>query len=410
MAGKKRDKIKSKDLKGFKYFKVLSGMLEELHEAACRRDRAGNRILHMDQYMSLLLLYMFNPLCTSLRALQEASKLKKVQRVLKVSRASLGSLSEAARVFDSELLVGVLGDLVERLQPVGHNAKFSDFDQIITLVDGSWLRAVPKMTWALFRRDDQHRSVKAHVHFELLKGVPVAAEITAANTSERAVLASRLEHNRLYVLDRGYAKYDLLQAIVNAESSFVCRLADNAVFEVVEERELDRDALAAGVVRDAVVHLGCKSRREKLPQELRIVQVECTPHRKRSGKTARGGPAQGDTILIVTDRVDLPADVVGLIYKHRWQVEIFFRFFKHVLGCRHLLSTSQNGIELETYAAIIACLLIALWTGRKPTLSTYRMLCWYFSGWADEDELLAHIAKLKRPAPSKLQPDGPIYI
>jgi hypothetical protein len=395
MAGKKRDKIKSKDLKGYKYFKVLSGMLEELHEAGCERDRAGNRILHMDQYMSLLLLYMFNPLCTSLRALQEASELKKVQRVLKVPRASLGSLSEAARVFDSDLLVEVLGELVERLQPVRHDAKFSDFEQIITLVDGSWLRAVPKMTWALFRHDDRHRAVKAHVHFELLKGVPIAAEITAANTAEHAVLSDRLEAKRLYVLDRGYAKYDLLQAIVDADSSFVCRLADNAVFDVVEERELDRDALAADVVRDAVVHLGCKSKRDKLHQELRIVQIECTPHRKPSGKTARGGPEQGDTILLVTDRLDLPVDVVGLIYRHRWQVEIFFRFFKHVLGCRHLLSYCDNGIELETYAAIIACLLIALWTGRKPTLSTYRMLCWYFSGWADEEELVRHINRLK---------------
>jgi len=119
-------------------------------------------------------------------------------------------------------------------------------------------------------------------------------------------------------------------------------------------------------------------------------------HRKPSGKTARGGPAQGDTILIVTDRLDLPADVVALLYRRRWQLEIFFRFFKHVLGCRSLLSTAKNGIELETYVAIIACLLIALWTGRKPTLSTYRMLCWYFSGWADEEELLRHIGKLHR--------------
>jgi IS4 transposase len=87
--------------------------------------------------------------------------------------------------------------------------------------------------------------------------------------------------------------------------------------------------------------------------------------------------------------------VVALLYRYRWQIEIFIRFFKHVLGCRHLLSTSQNGIELETYAAIIACLLIALWTGRKATLSTYRMLCWYFSGWASLEELLRHINKLQ---------------
>jgi hypothetical protein len=390
----KRDKIQEPDIGGFKYFKVLSKMLETLHGAACSRDRAHNRILHMDQYMTLLLMYMFNPVCSSLRAMQEASELKKVQRVLKVPRAALGSLSEAARVFDSDLLLGIIGELARQLKPIRHDARLNDFDQIITLVDGSWLKAFSKMTWALFRKDDTNRAIKAHVQVELLKGVPVAATITDANSSEHTVLAEHLQAGRLYVLDRGYAKYDLLQSIIDAKSAFVCRLMDNAVFDVVEERLLDQDALDAGIVRDAVVRLGCKTTRDKLQREVRIVEVECTPHRKQ-GKTARGGPEQGDTILIVTDRLDLPADVIGLIYYHRWQIEIFFRFFKHVLGCRHLLSTDKNGIELETYAAIIACLLIALWTGRKPTLSTYRMLCWYFSGWADEEELLRHINKLQ---------------
>ena len=77
-----RKKIKEKQLQGFKYFKAISGILESLHEAGCQRDKAGNRLLHMDQYMSLLLLYMFNPICTSLRAVQQASELKKVQRKL----------------------------------------------------------------------------------------------------------------------------------------------------------------------------------------------------------------------------------------------------------------------------------------------------------------------------------------
>jgi hypothetical protein len=393
--GRKRDKVMDDDLQSLKYFKVLSGMLEKLHQAGCESDRAGNRILHMDQYITLLLMYMFNPICVSLRAIQEASDLKKVQRVLKVPRAALGSLSEAARVFDSDLMVEIIGELASRLRPIRHDARLSDFDQIITLVDGSWLKALSKMTWAVFRKDDTHKAVKAHMQIELLKGVPVAATITDANTSEMEVLAQSLEAGRLYVMDRGYAKYQLLQKIIDAKSSFVCRIRDNAVMEVIEERELSKDALDSGVVRDAVVRLGCQDTRNNLSQPVRIVEVECRPHRKPSGKTGRGGPEQGDTILIATDRLDLPPEVVALLYKHRWQIEIFFRFFKHVLGCRHLLSTDKNGIELETYAAIIACLLIALWTGRKPNLSTYRMLCWYFSGWADENELLRHINKLK---------------
>jgi hypothetical protein len=83
------------------------------------------------------------------------------------------------------------------------------------------------------------------------------------------------------------------------------------------------------------------------------------------------------------------------LYQYRFTIELFFRFFKHVLGCRHLLSDDRRGIEIQTYLAIIACMLISLTTGRKPTLRTYEMICYYFTGLADEDELLAHLAKLK---------------
>ena len=92
---------------------------------------------------------------------------------------------------------------------------------------------------------------------------------------------------------------------------------------------------------------------------------------------------------------ELLREIIGDIYRHRWAVEIFFRFFKHILGCRHLLSQDKAGIEIQTYMAIIASMLISLWTGRKPTLRTYEMICYYFTGMADEDELIAHIAKLK---------------
>ena len=114
----KREKIKEEQLVGFKYFKMLSGLLERLQDAGCQHDRAGNRTLHMDQYVSLLLLYMFNPICTSLRALQQASELDKVQKKLGCARASLGSLSESARVFDSELLKEIIEELSDQLPNV----------------------------------------------------------------------------------------------------------------------------------------------------------------------------------------------------------------------------------------------------------------------------------------------------
>ena len=81
-----------------------------------------------------------------------------------------------------------------------------------------------------------------------------------------------------------------------------------------------------------------------------------------------------------------------------WQIEVFFRFFKHVLGCRHLLSHCQNGIELEIYVAIIACLLIALWTGKKPNKATCEMVAWYLLGIATLEEFNAHLKSLKTQA------------
>jgi hypothetical protein len=393
---KKRHKIKERELQGFKYFKTISKILESLHDVGCQEDLAGNRILHMDQYISLLLLHMFNPICTSLRSLQQASELKKVQKKLGVPRASLGSLSEAARVFDSQSMLEIIGQLGEQLEPVAQHDKLKDLPGILTAVDGTLLKGLPKIARALWI-DDKHKAIKNHVHFEILKGVPVKATITEGNGNEKDVLADTLDAGRIYVLDRGYAKYSLLQKILDHNSSFVCRIRDNYVCEVIEERPVTADAEAAGVVRDRIVRLGSNAKSDEIPGAVRIVEVKCQPHVKRM-HTGRGGPEQSETLVIATDMLDVEADVIALIFQHRWTIEIFFRFYKHILGCRHLLSYNQNGIELQTYAAIIACMLISLWTGRKPTLRTYEMLCWYFTGMADEEELLSHIQRLQKIA------------
>ena len=150
VAGKKRIEVEEKDLQGFKHFKLLTPILEKLHNHACARDRAGNRKLHYDQYTALILLYFFNPVVSSLRGIQQTSALKKVQRMLKCSRASLGSLSDAARVFDPDLLRGIIGELVDKLPTIQHNTAFSDIKGIITLVDGTLLPALPKLVAAMW--------------------------------------------------------------------------------------------------------------------------------------------------------------------------------------------------------------------------------------------------------------------
>lgn len=247
------------------------------------------------------------------------------------------------------------------------------------------------MLWAVYGTKGDNKALKCHMLYNLNNNSPMFTQVTNANVSEKKVLAGLLEPNRCYVMDRGYAKHALIQAIIDVDSNFVIRIRDNSVFEVVEERELNHRTLDAGIVRDAIVKLG---KNGELESAVRIVQVECIPH-KQSVHWGRSGPSQGDTILIATSELDLPATMISAIYKSRWEIEIFFRHFKHLLGCSHLLCHSENGVKLEMYVAIIACLLIMLWLGKKPTKATFEMLQYYMLGLADDEDLQNHIERLQ---------------
>jgi hypothetical protein len=390
MAMAKRIPVTDEQLVGFKFFKKLLPMLDRLHDDATARDKPGNRILHFDQYAALVLLFLFNPIVSSARGLIQASSLRKVREKLGVCPTSLGSFSEAASVFDPDLLAGIVAELAGELRPLAHDPRLDDIPGILTLVDGTVMHALAKLVGHVW----SGRDIKLHTHFDLLKGVPAAMDLTAATDSEIDNLLGQLLPDRVYVKDRGYACFRLFQAIIDIGSHFVCRIRDNSVYEVVDDRPLTPQARAAGVVSDQIVWLGSPTKRGELRQPVRIIRIACTPHRK-THHNGRGGPEQGETLLIATDLLDVPAEVIGLIYRCRWTVEIFFRFFKHVLGCRHLLSHRAEGIEIQVYLAIIFCMLITLWTGRKPTLRTMEMIRFYFAGWADQDELAAHIAGLK---------------
>ena len=386
MAQRRRREVAEKDLQGLKYFNLLCPLLERLQDAGTQRDRAGNRKLFFDQYGALLLLYFFNPVITSLRGLQQASELAKVQRLLGCERNALGSLSEASRVFDAKLLEPLIHELSGKLAPT-MTGKEADALHNLCAVDGSLLRALPKMTWALWR-DGDHRAAKMHVHFSVLHAAPVQVAVTHGNADERDQLRRMLAPGQLYVIDRGYAEYQLFQDIVDAGSDFIGRLKENAVFRVIEERPLTDAAKAAGVIRDVVVDkLGTDHHKNFIRQPMRIVIVA-------TGKTNADGTP--NLLILATSRLDLTAELVALGYKFRWTVELFFRWFKCVLGCRHLLSTDQNGVTIQVYLGIIASLLINLWTGRKPTRRTWEMIQFFFAGWATENELIAHLDKLAK--------------
>jgi hypothetical protein len=399
---KQRSELRERDIQGLKYLDLLLPMLDRLHEVGCQRDKAGNRRLHYDEYCLLLLLFLFNPVVRSLRGLQQASQLKNVQRKLGCPRASLGSLSEATDVFDPQRLEGIIGELLKQVPTSGHLGR-EHLHQTLVAVDGSVVKTLSTLATAAYLRDKNgkaHAGWRFHTHFEIDRQVPVRMDVTSGlnggKTDEKHQLRERLQPDCCYVLDRWYAEFALWNDIVARQSSYVCRIRDNSNLEdVQEERALSPAARKANVLRDIVVKVGYK---DKVPHHpVRVILIQTTPHKKTGGrKGGTAGPPSDGILRIATNLLDVPAEVIAEIYRLRWTIELFFRFFKHVLGCRHLLSTDPVGIQIQAYLAIIACLLISLWTGGKPTLRTYEMICFYLAGWADLNELTAHIEKLSQ--------------
>jgi Transposase DDE domain len=265
MCRRQREEVREEQLTGFKYFDRLGPLFARLHTVGCGPDKAHHRKLHFDQYCALVLLYLFNPVVVSLRSIQQASELQKVQRKLSCARASLGSLSESSHVFDPALLQEIIGELGAQLQPIAADGRLAELRHTVTLVDGTLLKALPRIAeamWLSTRTGTKHHAWRLHTQFELDKHVPLRMELTDGRNSgpsdEKTVLRQHLQPDRCYVRDRWYAQFSLFNDIHRVHSSYVCRLRDNTVPEVIESRPLSAAALAAGVLSDEVVRLGQK--------------------------------------------------------------------------------------------------------------------------------------------------------
>ena len=124
--------------------------------------------------------------------------------------------------------------------------------------------------------------------------------------------------------------------------------------------------------------------------------LDITAPRAARGSGKSAGPPRRETLILATNLLDLPAELVAVVYRHRWAVELFFRFFKQALGCRHLLSDDPGGVSIQCHCAVIACMLLTLWTGKRADKATWRMAGWFLAGLADEADVLAHASRPDR--------------
>jgi len=176
-------------------------------------------------------------------------------------------------------------------------------------------------------------------------------------------------------------------------------MRDKDHYTTLVEQVLTDEDRAANVLRDELVQFGTAESDTAPNHPTRLVVVKVNPHDSRRSKNGASGPSSDGYLRIVTNNVQVPAAIIAALYQLRWTIELYFRILKQLLGCRHLLSHKPGGATIQMYLAIIACILILSLTGKMPTRRTFEMICLYLQGWADLDELEAHIAKLQ-PSPA----------
>ena len=374
----------------------VRSLFAHLHDQGCARDKAKNRKLHFDDLLTLVMVALFQPLARSHRALTQISDLKQVQKRFGVRHAAAGSISEAARVFDPEPLRHVLAELIRHQPQAPTDPRLAALNRRLTAVDGTLINALPRLiesAWGHHRDGSPRHRWRLHLQLDIQDLTPDRLALTGPKNSgpgdEKAVLRANLRPERTYVMDRWFGHMPTLNAVAAAGSDYVARVRNNAHLAVVESRPLTPEAQTAGVLSDAVMRVGLAAQAD---HPTRVVILRVPPHAKR--RLSKAALAKPPTeIRLVTNLLDLPAELIALIYQYRWTIETFFRFFKQTLGCAHLLWDDPRGIRLQAYCALIACLLIQQSSGVKPTKAAFAMLSYYLMGLADLDEVQAYLDK-----------------
>jgi len=260
-------------------------------------------------------------------------------------------------------------------------------------VDGTFFAVAARIAWAIYNRKSDHGvrpktgrrgrttkgNVRAHVHFDILRGVPEFFTLTGGQASEGGQLQVSLRPEHCYVLDRGFQSYALLDEIIQANSDFVVRLRKSACCTELELRPLTAADLAAGVASDTLVRVGWRADQTPALPPVRRIAVTLTD--------------KDEPLLLLTSDLDLPAELIALIYQHRWQIELFFRWLKCMAHLEHFLSESPEGMTLQLYVTLIATLLIAIETGARPSVYDVALMGLAISGQAPLEEVLAVAAK-----------------
>lgn len=381
--GTKTETIREEDLQRWK---VLPAFAEALQEELAQRGKADDtwahprRKLELAQYLSLFLFGLFNPVVKTMRGLCAATEFERVQQEVSGRTVSLGSFSEAQALVNPALLEAVFGRLAEQV-PAHAQPLAGLSGRELRVVDSTVWKVLPRMTWAFWRQKGGSRAgsdaaIRLHLHFDLQRQQPHWGEVTPAKVCERAHWRKHAEAGSVYIGDCNYSNnYGQLRQMQSAGVEFLVRLAIDTQWVLESEETLSQADAAASVVWAGTVRLGKNGDGPRV----RVIDIL----------------GEEEHVLLVTSlsAQDLPPELAATIYRHRWKIEMFFRWLKCILGCRHWLAESPQGVAIQVYLALIAALLLVLFSGRRPNRRQMEAIQFLTLGWASPKEAAAQVAR-----------------
>jgi len=211
--------------------------------------------------------------------------------------------------------------------------------------------------WAHFRKTKA--GIKLHTLFDVNTQIPVFIHITEANVHDvNAMDVIDYEPRAYYIFDRAYVDYERLFRITKAKAYFVVRAKSNVKFKRMYSQKVDK---STGIKYDQIGRVEGFYTSKAYPKKIRKVKFFDIENKKM--------------LIFLTNNFELSAEDIALLYKQRWQVELFFKWIKQHLKVKTFWGTTENAVRIQINVAIITyCLVSIIAKDLKINRSNYEIL------------------------------------
>ncbi len=279
---------------------------------------------------------------TSLKEISNSLDNDAYAKAIHLESISTSQISRRFREMSTDVAGIIHKSVVQRLGlKLGYNTLRQSLGRLY-LIDASTITlCLSQYLWADFRKTKGGVKLHQRIRFDG-DPIPDAATITVARKSDKSQLEFLIveDEDALNVFDRGYLHYKQFDDYCGKGIRFVTRLKNNACVAVLRELEVDEESV---IEEDLIVRLG--KGKSRMEHDLRLVITKDT---------------EGRAVMILTNDFNITAEEIGVIYRYRWQIELFFKWIKQHLMIKHLFGKSKAAVVNQLLIALITYCLMML--------------------------------------------------